>query len=49
MPGMAETVNLAHNIQHYHYSHDTINPHRIVPIGPVIDWGRPRPGPALAA
>jgi putative glutathione S-transferase len=37
-PGIAATVNLAHIVRHYHYSHDTINPHRIVPIGPRQDF-----------
>ena len=41
VPGVAETVNLEHITRHYHYSHDTINPHRIVPIGPVLDWHAP--------
>jgi putative glutathione S-transferase len=41
VPGVAETVNLDHITRHYHYSHETINPHRIVPIGPVIDWQAP--------
>ena len=36
-PGVAETVNFDHITRHYHYSHDTINPHRIVPIGPKLD------------
>lgn len=40
-PGVAETVNLDHITRHYHYSHETINPHRIVPIGPEIDWLAP--------
>ena len=40
-PGVAETVQPAHYIRHYHYSHETINPHRIVPIGPEIDWAAP--------
>ncbi|MCB1355710.1 MAG: glutathione S-transferase family protein [Maritimibacter sp.] len=40
-PGVAGTVWPSHYIRHYHYSHDTINPHRIVPIGPVIDWDEP--------
>lgn len=38
---ISETVNLDHIIRHYHYSHETINPHRIVPIGPVIDYAEP--------
>ncbi|MRU16282.1 glutathione S-transferase family protein [Roseovarius sp. A21] len=36
-PGVAETVNFDHITRHYYYSHDTINPHRIVPIGPDLD------------
>jgi putative glutathione S-transferase len=40
-PGVAETVNFAHIVRHYHYSHETINPHRIVPIGPATDWDAP--------
>jgi len=39
--GIAETVNMDHIIRHYHYSHDTINPHRIIPINPDIDWNAP--------
>ncbi|RED12101.1 glutathione S-transferase family protein [Pontivivens insulae] len=40
-PGVAETVNLDHIIRHYHVSHESINPYRIVPIGPEIDWNEP--------
>ncbi len=40
-PGVAETVNLDHIARHYHYSHESINPHRIVPIGPVLDLEAP--------
>jgi putative glutathione S-transferase len=40
-PGVAETVNLNHIRRHYHYSHDSINPHRIVPAGPEIDFLAP--------
>ncbi len=40
-PGIAETVNMDHIVRHYHYSHNTINPHRIIPINPVIDWHEP--------
>jgi len=39
--GVAATLNLDHITEHYHYSHETINPHRIVPIGPVLDWDEP--------
>ncbi|SFI91536.1 glutathione S-transferase family protein [Jannaschia pohangensis] len=40
-PGVAETVGMAHIVRHYHFSHDSINPHRILPINPVIDWLEP--------
>jgi putative glutathione S-transferase len=40
-PGVAETVNFDHIVRHYHYSHATINPYRILPINPVIDWLEP--------
>lgn len=40
-PGVAATVRFDHIVRHYHWSHDTINPHRIVPINPVIDWSEP--------
>jgi len=41
MPGVAETVNMAHIVRHYHYSHESINPHRIVPINPHLDYDAP--------
>ncbi|MBJ3763633.1 glutathione S-transferase family protein [Maribius pontilimi] len=40
-PGIADTVHFDHIVEHYHYSHETINPHRIIPINPVIDWTAP--------
>jgi putative glutathione S-transferase len=40
-PGVADTVNLDHIVRHYHYSHDSINPHRIIPINPVLDFDAP--------
>ncbi len=41
VPGVAQTVNLDHIVRHYHYSHDTINPHRIIPINPILDFEAP--------
>ena len=41
IPGVAGTVDFNHIVRHYHYSHDTINPYRIIPINPVIDWMAP--------
>ncbi|KIC39955.1 glutathionyl-hydroquinone reductase YqjG [Ruegeria sp. ANG-R] len=40
-PGVAETVNMNHIVRHYHYSHDSINPHRIIPVNPVLDYLEP--------
>lgn len=40
-PGVSETVHFDHIVRHYHYSHATINPHRIIPINPLIDWQQP--------
>ncbi|QAX28042.1 glutathione S-transferase family protein [Leisingera sp. NJS204] len=40
-PGVAETVGMQHIVRHYYYSHDTINPHRIIPVNPDIDWQEP--------
>lgn len=40
-PGVAETVHLDHIVRHYHFSHDTINPNRILPINPVLDLTAP--------
>ncbi|SDF04466.1 glutathione S-transferase family protein [Sulfitobacter delicatus] len=41
VPGVAETVNFDHIVRHYHYSHETINPHRIIPINPDLDFDAP--------
>ncbi|MEM6307002.1 MAG: glutathione S-transferase family protein [Pseudomonadota bacterium] len=40
-PGVAETVNFDHIVRHYHYSHESINPHRIIPVNPVLDFNAP--------
>lgn len=37
-PGVAETVDFDHIKTHYYYSHDTINPTRVVPLGPQVDY-----------
>jgi putative glutathione S-transferase len=36
-----ETVNFEHIVRHYHYSHDSVNPQRIIPINPRLDWDAP--------
>jgi glutathionyl-hydroquinone reductase len=40
-PGVADTTHFDHFVRHYHYSHDSINPYRIIPINPVIDYAAP--------
>jgi len=37
-PGVAETVNMDHIRKHYYGSHESINPTRIVPKGPILDF-----------
>ncbi|HLM41853.1 MAG TPA: glutathione S-transferase family protein, partial [Microvirga sp.] len=41
IPGVAETVNMAHIKGHYYESHGTINPTGIVPLGPILDLDAP--------
>ncbi|MCL1058124.1 glutathione S-transferase family protein [Shewanella gelidimarina] len=40
MKGVAKTVNLEHIKQHYYFSHDMINPTRVVPNGPALDFNQ---------
>ncbi len=40
-PAFRETTNFEHIKRHYFESHETINPHRIVPIGPEVDYDAP--------
>jgi putative glutathione S-transferase len=40
-PGVRETVNFGHIKRHYYLSHESINPTRIVPLGPVLDFDMP--------
>ncbi|MDH5182637.1 MAG: glutathione S-transferase family protein [Gammaproteobacteria bacterium] len=37
-PGIAKTVFMQHIKRHYYWSHDSINPTRIVPKGPELDF-----------
>src|SRR5206468_4250071 len=39
-PGIAELVNLDHIKRHYYLTHPSINPTRIVPKGPALDFTR---------
>ena len=36
VPGIKDTVSFEHIKQHYYYSHQQINPTRIVPLGPIL-------------
>jgi putative glutathione S-transferase len=38
LPGIAETVNVDHIVRHYYRSHGDVNPKRLVPVGPEIDF-----------
>ncbi|MFT7561499.1 MAG: putative glutathione S-transferase [Flavobacteriales bacterium] len=38
VPGIADTVAMDYIKAHYYGSHETINPTRIVPVGPYIDF-----------
>ncbi len=40
-PGVRGTVNFDHIKRHYYQSHESINPTRIVPIGPELDFDQP--------
>ena len=40
-PGFGETVDFDQIKRHYYMTHDQINPSRIVPMGPVVDWNAP--------
>ncbi len=40
-PGIAETVNFEHIKQHYYFSHSQVNPTRVVPKGPEVDYNSP--------
>ncbi|MBT8417881.1 MAG: glutathione S-transferase family protein [Silicimonas sp.] len=46
-PGVARTVHFDHFVRHYHYSHESVNPHRIIPINPLLDWAEPHGREAL--
>ena len=40
-PGIAETVDMDHIKRHYYMTHPEVNPSRIVPKGPAIDFTAP--------
>jgi putative glutathione S-transferase len=48
-PGFGDTTNFEHIKRHYYMTHPQLNPSRIIPKGPAVDWsaphGRERLGP----
>lgn len=40
-PGIAPTVNMRHIKNHYYASHESVNPSRIIPLGPMVDYSSP--------
>ena len=48
LPGVAETVDLDHIKRHYYVTHAAINPTRVVPLGPELDFLAPHDRARLA-
>ena len=40
-PGVAATVDMEHIKNHYYASHETVNPSRVIPLGPNMDFTAP--------
>jgi putative glutathione S-transferase len=40
-PGVRDTIDFGHIKRHYYQSHESINPTRIVPLGPILDFNAP--------
>jgi glutathionyl-hydroquinone reductase len=40
-PGIAGTVEMEQIKRHYYTTHDSLEPSRIIPIGPELDWDAP--------
>jgi putative glutathione S-transferase len=49
VPGVAQTVDMFHIKDHYYASHETINPTRIVPTGPIMNLDAPHGRDVLKA
>lgn len=47
VPGVWGTVNMGHIKRHYYMTHPTINPTRVVPVGPALDYEEPHDRAAL--
>ena len=44
-PGFGDTIDFDHIKRHYYVTHAHINPSRIVPDGPLLDWDAAASGP----
>lgn len=40
-PGFGDTTDFDHIKRHYYMTHEQLNPTRIVPLGPALDWAAP--------
>lgn len=40
-PGFGDTTDFDHIKRHYYMTHEQLNPSRIVPLGPIVDWTTP--------
>ncbi len=49
LPAFRETTNFDHIKRHYFMTHPHLNPRRIVPEGPVLDWTSPHARARLSA
>lgn len=49
IPGVAEVTNFDHIKRHYYQSHESVNPTRIVPVGPDLDFHAPHDRERLPA
>ncbi len=47
-PGIADTVEIEHIKAHYYGSHETINPTRIIPLGPELNFDAPHARESLS-
>jgi len=48
-PAFGPTTNFDHIKRHYYTTHPHLNPHRIVPAGPLLDWSQPHGRESLSA
>ena len=49
IPAFGQTTNFDHIKNHYYRTHPQLNPLRIVPAGPILDWTAPHHRESLSA